>query len=101
MKCVLHFSNGVFNSLAPVKRGDDVDQLRKTEWMGESEGEERDQQCFLVSAAKKNTNFLPPSSILKGVSCVSPWLEKHLPRIPQHPCVEYVTQFLPKMVKQF
>lgn len=37
VKCVLHFSNGVFNSLAPVKRGDDVDQLRKTEWMGESE----------------------------------------------------------------
>lgn len=31
VKCVLHFSNGVFNSLAPVKRGDDVDQLRKTE----------------------------------------------------------------------
>lgn len=30
VKCVLHFSNGVFNSLAPVKRGDDVDQLRKT-----------------------------------------------------------------------
>lgn len=39
MKCVLHFSNGVFNSLAPVKRGDDVDQLRKTEWTGESERE--------------------------------------------------------------
>lgn len=36
MKCVLHFSNGVFNSLAPVKRGDDVDQMRKTEWMGAS-----------------------------------------------------------------
>lgn len=31
VKCVLHFSNGVFNSLASVKRGDDVDQLRKTE----------------------------------------------------------------------
>lgn len=30
MKCVLGFSNGVFNSLAPVKRGEDVDQLRKT-----------------------------------------------------------------------
>lgn len=37
MKCALHFSNGVFNSLAPVKRGDNVDQLRKTEWMEESE----------------------------------------------------------------
>lgn len=41
MKCALHFSNGVFNSLAPVKRGDNVDQLRKTEWMEESERRRR------------------------------------------------------------
>lgn len=47
MKCVLHFSNGVFNSLAPVKRGDNVYQLRKTEWMGESEeGEGKSKKCL-------------------------------------------------------
>lgn len=78
MKCVLHFSNGVFNSLAPVKRGDDVDQLRKTEWMGESERrseKEYVRQCFLVFAAPpqktpKKINFLLPFPVLKGVLCM-------------------------------
>lgn len=63
MKCVLHFSNGVFNSLAPVKRGDNVYQLRKTEWMGESEEGEgkRPTELFACSCQEKK------SSILKGV----------------------------------
>lgn len=38
---MLHFSNGVFNSLAPVKRGDAVDQLRIDGIVGESERDVR------------------------------------------------------------
>lgn len=74
VKCVLHFSNGVFNSLAPVKRGDDVDQLRKTEKMGESEEWEgvRETRCavwFLLSKKKKKKNQLS-STIFHLERCV-------------------------------
>lgn len=62
MKCVLHFSNGVFNSLAPVKRGDGMDQVEEERMDGErarevERGVREARRAFLVSAAKENIAF--------------------------------------------
>lgn len=54
--------------MALVKRGDDVDQLRTTEWMGvRQRSREREKRVSLLLAAKKNINSgLVCFSVLKG-----------------------------------
>lgn len=98
MKCVLHFGNGVFNSLAPVKRGDGVDQVEEERMDGERAREVeqgvREARCafFWCLLPKKtwlSSAVFHPERCVVGVRAARQQKEKLIPK--KSPRVENVT----------
>lgn len=91
--CVSYFGNGVFNSLAPVKRGDGVDQPTRmvVEYVS---------SFFFFSfpplLPKKTPLSLPPSSSPLAVRCpccaARKSVKKKANRCGRNPAIEYMTQ---------